>query len=179
MPFRQHRDDGGRRHELALDGGMLHRGFGEAQVALPLGDRRHHGMRHQPRQHDVELRPVLQELPNEARQEAVGQRREGRDTQEAGAPRAQLGRHLGNALEADEGALDLGIERQRLTGRHQPGAAALEQHQPEILLQVADHAADRGLGDVDQRRCRAHAAGEDDGPERLDLAGIGTAHGPL
>ena len=44
---------------------------------------------------------------------------------------AQLGRGLGDALQADERALDLGIERQRLAGRHQPGAATLEQHQPE------------------------------------------------
>jgi hypothetical protein len=144
---------------------VFHRSLGEAQVALALGDRRHHGMRHQPRQHDVELRPVLQELPDEARQEAVGERRQGCDAQKAGAPGAQLGRHLLDALQPDERPLDLGVERQRLAGRHQPGAAALEQHQAEVALQVADQAADRGLGDVDQRSGRADAAGEDDGPE--------------
>jgi hypothetical protein len=48
-----------------------------------------------------------------------------------------------------------------------------------MALQVAHHAADGGLGDVDQRRRRAHAAGQDDGAEGFDLAGIEATHGPL
>ena len=136
-------------------------------------------MRYQARQHEIELGPFGQKLSGEARQESVGKRRECGDAQEAGTPRAQFGCHLGDAVQADEGSLDLGIEGQRLACGHQAGTTALEQRQAQLLLQVADHPAHRGLGDVDQLGGHADATGQHDGPESLDLARIEAAHGIL
>lgn len=79
-------------------------------------------------------------------------------------------------LQADESALDLGIERQRLAGRDQAGAAAFEQGEADLMLEVADHAADRGLADIQQTGRRADAAGQHQGAEGFDLPGIQTSH---
>ena len=77
---------------------------------------------------------AAQEATGEARQHAVGQRRHGCDAQHAGAARAQLLRGVGDAVEPDERALDLAVERKRLAGRHQAIALALEQHQARAHL---------------------------------------------
>ena len=176
MAARQHGDVGRGRHALGLDRGMLERGLGEAEIALALGHCRDDGVRDETGHAEVELGALGGELAGEARQEAVGERGQGGDAQEPGAPRAQLRRRLGDAIESDEGALDLGIERERVAGRHEPRAAALEQGEAEILLEVADHAADRGLADVEEIGGRANAAGQDEGAKSLDLTGIQASH---
>ena len=169
---RQHGDQGRGRHAFAFHRRMLHRSLGKAQVALALGHRCQHGMRHQPRQYDVELRPILQEPADEARQEAVGQRRQGRDAQEAGAPvptrlpsgRCARGRRTRSTRRRATAPRWSAPGRCR-GARTAPGRAA---------LQVADHAADRGLGDViseaaaPPRRSGRRA-------ERLDCRGSGHA----
>ena len=105
MPVRQDRDIGRLGHEFGPDGDMFERGLGEAQVALTVDYPGHDRVRHQAGEHEIEPRPLGGELSGEAREEAVGDRRQGGNAQETGAPRPKLGRRPGDVFQAHEGAL--------------------------------------------------------------------------
>ena len=124
---RQHRDARRRRQPLARQAGMRDRHLGKADVALVVQYPVDHDRRDHAEEGEVEVGPLFQEMSGEPRQIAVRQCRKGRDSQRAGAAAADFLGCRGDAFEPDEGALDFGIERHGRSGRHEAGAAPLEQ----------------------------------------------------
>jgi len=166
-------DHGAHRRQLVeLDRRMLDGDLGHAEIALsghhPVED----GARGQAEEREIELRPRRQEGSHEARQETVGEGGQGGDAQGPRPPLAQFDRRLRDAVETDEGALDLAVERMRLAGRHQTRPALLEEAEAEGALQVANEPTHRRLRHADHLRRRGQAAGQHHGPEGFQLARI-------
>jgi hypothetical protein len=85
-----------------------------------------------------------------------------------------LGR-LGQPVEAAQRLADLGIEQQRLGGRFQPPAGALEQGEADLVLEPRDLRADRRLRQAHGGGRSGDRAEIDHGAECLQQAHI---HGP-
>ena len=115
------------------------------------------------------------EAAHRLRQQGLRQRRQTGQRQAALRKVAQRGRGGGDALQPDEGALHLLLQRQRAGGGAQAAADALEQCQAQHLLQPRQLAADGGLGGVQQLGRPGGVAGEHQAAEDLDLA-VGEFH---
>lgn len=63
--------------------------------------------------------------------------------------------------------LDLGVQRLRFGGGAQPAAPALEQAHPQLQLDVAHHAADARLRDMQHVGRLGYGAAQHDGAEDL------------
>lgn len=79
VALRHHGHHRNGRHAFERHRRMLDRHGGEAQVALAARDPVEHDVRDEAVEREVELRPVGEEAADEARQEPVGERRQGRD----------------------------------------------------------------------------------------------------